>query len=184
MTRPSSARPTTTSPRASCRTAGIRHYTYDNTLYGFYGFGSGFALGSSEGVATCFPGSRPFHGAPCVDLNGKSEDSGNSPKISLTYKFDPDHMVYLTYSKGFRPGGVNRNGGGTLPPYLPDYLTNYESGGRPRGSIIGCVSTARFLMRNGRISSFPISARMRSRLSRMRGRRGSLEWKLTSSMCR
>jgi iron complex outermembrane recepter protein len=109
-------------------TAGIRHYWYDNTLYGFYGFGSGFAFGSSEGVATCFPGSRPFHGAPCVDLNGKSDDSGNSPKISLTYKFDPDHLVYLTYSKGFRPGGVNRNGGGTLPPYLPDYLTNYEIG--------------------------------------------------------
>jgi iron complex outermembrane receptor protein len=109
-------------------TAGVRHYTYDNTLYGFYGFGSGFAFGSSEGNATCFPGSQPFRGAPCVDLNGKSEDSGNTPKINLTYKFDPDHLIYATYSKGFRPGGVNRNGGGTLPPYLPDYLTNYELG--------------------------------------------------------
>jgi outer membrane receptor protein involved in Fe transport len=37
-------------------------------------------------------------------------------------------MVYATWSKGFRPGGVNRNGGGTLPPYQPDYLTNYELG--------------------------------------------------------
>jgi len=109
-------------------TAGIRHYTYDNTLYGFYGFGSGFAYGADEGVLTCFPGSQPFRGAPCVDLNGKSEDSGNSPKVNLTYKFDPDHLIYATWSKGFRPGGVNRNGGGTLPPYLPDYLTNYELG--------------------------------------------------------
>jgi len=109
-------------------TAGIRHYTYDNTLYGFYGFGSGFAYGASEGNATCFPGSQPFRGAPCVDLDGKSEDSGNSPKLNLTYKFDPDHLIYATWSKGFRPGGVNRNGGGTLPPYLPDYLTNYELG--------------------------------------------------------
>jgi outer membrane receptor protein involved in Fe transport len=109
-------------------TAGIRHYTYDNTLYGFYGFGSGFAFGSSEGVATCFAGSGPFHGAPCVDLDGKSEGSGNSPKLNLTYKFDPDHLIYATWSKGFRPGGVNRNGGGKLPPYLPDYLTNYEIG--------------------------------------------------------
>jgi iron complex outermembrane receptor protein len=109
-------------------TAGVRHYTYDNTLYGFYGFGSGFAFGSSEGNATCFAGSGPFRGAPCVDLNGKSEDSGNTPKVNLTYKFDPDHLIYATYSKGFRPGGVNRNGGGTLPPYLPDYLTNYELG--------------------------------------------------------
>ena len=37
-------------------------------------------------------------------------------------------MIYATWSKGFRPGGVNRNGGGTLPPYKPDYLTNYEFG--------------------------------------------------------
>jgi iron complex outermembrane receptor protein len=48
--------------------------------------------------------------------------------LNLTYKIDKDHMVYATWSKGFRPGGVNRNGGGTLPPYQPDYLTNYELG--------------------------------------------------------
>jgi len=107
-------------------TAGIRHYTFDNTLYGFYGFNSTFS--SHEGVATCFPGSKPFHGAPCVDLDGKSEGSGNLPKLNLSYKFDPNHMLYVTWSKGFRPGGVNRNGGGLLPPYQPDYLTNYELG--------------------------------------------------------
>ena len=108
--------------------AGIRHYTFDNTLYGFYGFSAVFPFGSSEGVATCLPGSGPFHGAPCVDLNGKSEGSGNSPKLNLSYKFDQDHMIYATWSKGFRPGGVNRNGGGSEPPYKPDYLTNYEVG--------------------------------------------------------
>ncbi len=48
--------------------------------------------------------------------------------MNLTYKFDKDLMVYATWSKGFRPGGVNRNGGGLLPPYKPDYLTNYEIG--------------------------------------------------------
>jgi outer membrane receptor protein involved in Fe transport len=107
-------------------TAGIRHYTFDNTLYGFYGFDANFS--ASQGTATCFPGSAPFHGAPCVDLDGKSEGSGNSPKLNLAYKFDPDHLTYVTWSKGFRPGGVNRNGGGVLPPYQPDYLTNYELG--------------------------------------------------------
>jgi iron complex outermembrane receptor protein len=110
-------------------TAGIRHYTFDNTLYGFYGFNAAFAaFASGEGTATCFAGSKPFHGAPCVDLDGKSEGSGNSPKLNLSYKFDPNHMMYVTWSKGFRPGGVNRNGGGSLPPYQPDYLTNYELG--------------------------------------------------------
>jgi len=63
-----------------------------------------------------------------VDLNGRTTSSGNTPKLNLTYKFDKDRMVYATWSKGFRPGGVNRNGGGTLPPYQPDYLTNYEIG--------------------------------------------------------
>jgi iron complex outermembrane receptor protein len=106
--------------------AGDRHYTYDNTLYGFYGFNSTYS--GNEGIATCIPGSAHFHGAPCVDLDKGVSGSGNSPKLNLTYKIDNDHLVYATWSKGFRPGGVNRNGGGLIPPYKPDYLTNYEVG--------------------------------------------------------
>ena len=106
--------------------AGIRYFRYDNTLQGFYGFNSTYS--STEGIATCFTPFVPFHGAPCQDLNGRTSDSGTSPKLNLTYKIDKDHMIYVTYSKGFRPGGVNRNGGGTLPPYKPDFLTNYEFG--------------------------------------------------------
>lgn len=105
--------------------AGIRYYTFDNTLEGFYGFNANYS--GSQGTATCF-NNIPFHGAPCSDLNGRSTGSGNTPKVNLQYKIDRDHMVYATWSKGFRPGGVNRNGGGTLPPYKPDYLTNYELG--------------------------------------------------------
>ena len=112
-------------PNVLTLTEGIRYYTFDNTLGGFYGFNSTFYTG--EGVATCF-NNTPFHGAPCSDLNGRSTGSGNTPKISLNYKFDNDKLVYATWSKGYRPGGVNRNGGGTLPPYKPDYLTNYEIG--------------------------------------------------------
>jgi iron complex outermembrane recepter protein len=106
--------------------AGIRYFRYDNTLQGFYGFSQNYS--STEGVATCFTPFVPFHGAPCQDLNGRTSDSGTSPKLNLTYKFDKDHLIYATYSKGFRPGGVNRNGGGTLPPYKPDFLSNYELG--------------------------------------------------------
>ena len=106
-------------------TEGIRYYTFDNTLGGFYGFNSTFYPG--EGVATCF-NNTPFFGAPCSDLNGRSTGSGNTPKINLTYKFDTNKLLYATWSKGYRPGGVNRNGGGSLPPYKPDYLTNYEIG--------------------------------------------------------
>ena len=106
--------------------AGLRHFTYDNSLQGFYGFNSTFS--SNEGIATCFTPFVPFHGAPCSDLDRGTSGSGNSPKFNLTYKFDPDRLIYATYSKGFRPGGVNRNGGGTIPPYQPDYLKNYEIG--------------------------------------------------------
>ena len=35
-------------------------------------------------------------------------------------------MIYATYSKGFRPGGVNRVG--DAGPYQADYLKNYEVG--------------------------------------------------------
>jgi iron complex outermembrane receptor protein len=106
--------------------AGLRHFTYDNSLQGFYGFNSTFS--SNEGIATCFTPFVPFHGAPCSDLDRGTSGSGNSPKFNITYKFDPDRMIYATYSKGFRPGGVNRNGGGSIPPYQPDYLKNYEIG--------------------------------------------------------
>jgi outer membrane receptor protein involved in Fe transport len=106
--------------------AGLRHFTYDNSLQGFYGFNSTFS--SNEGIATCFTPFVPFHGAPCSDLDRGPSGSGNSPKLNLTYRFNPDVMIYATYSKGFRPGGVNRNGGGTIPPYQPDYLKNYEFG--------------------------------------------------------
>ena len=105
--------------------AGIRYYTFDNTLQGFYGFNANYS--GSQGTATCF-NDTPFHGAPCSDLDGRSTGSGNTPKVNLQYKIDRDRMLYATWSKGFRPGGVNRNGGGTEPPYKPDYLTNYELG--------------------------------------------------------
>jgi outer membrane receptor protein involved in Fe transport len=35
-------------------------------------------------------------------------------------------MFYATWSRGFRPGGINRQP--SAPAYEPDYLTNYEAG--------------------------------------------------------
>ncbi len=59
-------------------------------------------------------------------MDGQSEGFGSTPKFSLSYKFNPEALVYATFSRGFRPGGVNRNQG--IPPFTPDYLTNYEIG--------------------------------------------------------
>ena len=104
-------------------TGGVRFYKYDNSLLGFYGFN--YPAYSSTGVSpTCAPPVVKY--SPCTDLDARTSDTGNVPRINATYKFTPNIMVYATYSKGFRPGGVNRVGGNI--PYLADFLKNYEVG--------------------------------------------------------
>jgi outer membrane receptor protein involved in Fe transport len=104
-------------------TAGARWFKTDNSLYGFFGYGDwGW---SSKGVASCFS-PVPFRGAPCVDLDKSTDESGSLGRFNLSWRIDDDKMVYATWSEGFRPGGVNRDG--TLPPYKSDFLTNYEFG--------------------------------------------------------
>jgi len=116
-------------PNRLLLTAGERFYWYDNSLEGFRGFGLNNPLGpgsgNGEASGTC-DFSVHFHGAPCLSFSKDTQDHGNTPKITLTYKFDDSHLIYATYSKGFRPGGVNRQG--NLPPYQADYLKNYEIG--------------------------------------------------------
>jgi iron complex outermembrane receptor protein len=104
---------------------GMRYYTYDNTLQGFFGFSAAYS--SHTGQINCFaPASTPF--APCTDINNRVTGSGTVPRLNLNYKFTPDKMVYATFSKGFRPGGVNRTAQKGIGPYQTDYLKNYEVG--------------------------------------------------------
>jgi len=60
------------------------------------------------------------------------DGSGHTERLTLNYKFDPDHLVYATFSTGFRPGGVNRVYDSEIkaifPPYKADELKNYELG--------------------------------------------------------
>jgi len=112
-------------------TAGGRVYKYDNSLIGYFGYGSS--------VSDCFGGANGeiiVPGSPCTNLGiGNADGSisprrakrtGFLPKINLSFRIDPDRMLYATWSKGYRPGGINRRGG--LEPYDADYLTNYEIG--------------------------------------------------------
>ena len=103
-------------------TAGVRYFKSENSLMGFYGFGTGYG---GTGERSCFAPSK-LPGAPCTNLDKGVDETGNSPKANLTYKIDDDKLIYVTYSKGFRPGGINRRG--TLLPYKSDFLTNYEFG--------------------------------------------------------
>ena len=67
-----------------------------------------------------------FNGAPCEVFNKRVKEDGTLGRFNLTYKPDDKKMFYLTWSEGYRPPGINRRG--ILPPYLADYLTNYEFG--------------------------------------------------------
>jgi iron complex outermembrane receptor protein len=75
-------------------------------------------------------------GSPCTNLGTvnsdgtispkRTKDSGVTYRFNATWKIDPDRLVYATWSKGFRPGGINRRA--TIRPYDTDFLTNYEFG--------------------------------------------------------
>lgn len=116
-------------------TGGLRYYYYDNSLFGFFGFSRNFDqfFGSNTGEGkgppfgpnNCQAG-KSFNDAPCVNLDAHSIGSGETHKVNLTYKIDPDRLVYFTYSTGYRPGGVNRRS--DQGDYQSDELTNYEVG--------------------------------------------------------
>ena len=149
-------------------TGGGRLYKFNNTVFGFAGFGRNpayfqgaednpppNAVGSTRtGVAQCYTLSGDslrdsqlngtdttlyldgvLSGTPCINV-GTFEDGKVKPKQSkdsgLTYRFNGTYkprdglMFYATWSKGFRPGGINRQPG--LDPYDPDFLVNYELG--------------------------------------------------------
>ncbi|WP_309643825.1 TonB-dependent receptor, partial [Phenylobacterium sp.] len=65
-------------------------------------------------------------GGPCTNVDKSVKETGETYRLNAQYKFDDDRMVYVTYSTGFRPGGINRRG--TLPPYKSDFLKNMEIG--------------------------------------------------------
>jgi iron complex outermembrane receptor protein len=137
-------------------TAGGRAFIYDNSLIGFFGFGRdpngppyNAAASSRTGVVGCFTSTgeqlrdnptgtllpAAVAGSPCTNLgvfsNGTiipkgTQGQGFTHRLNLTWKPVQDVMLYATWSRGFRPGGINRRG--TIPPYAADFLTNYEVG--------------------------------------------------------
>jgi len=154
-------------------TGGGRWYKFNNTVFGFAGFGRNplfiqdangdpidptqfpNAAGSTRtGVAQCITTSGDslrdsqingtdttlitagaLSGTPCINVadfvDGKivpkrSKDTGWTYRFNGTWKPRDGLMFYATWSKGFRPGGINRQPG--LAPYNPDFLINYELG--------------------------------------------------------
>lgn len=131
-------------------TGGIRFYRFDNTLFGFAGFGLGNPGGFSSGENRCLtvnglearndPSALatgnsglaiPCYNVADVNANGqavprRSEGSGHIHRLNIQWKPSDGLMFYATWSRGFRPGGINRQP--NAPAYEPDFLTNYEAG--------------------------------------------------------
>ena len=137
-------------------TGGLRAFKYDNSLIGFFGYGRNpdgppYNGGGSPntGVAGCYtttgaslvdnPGGKLLPASvgrgPCTNIgvvnNGRVDpkrvrDNGTSHRLNLTWKPSDDQLLYGTWSRGFRPGGINPRT--TFAPYQADFLTNYELG--------------------------------------------------------
>ncbi len=113
-------------------TAGGRYYWYKNSLEGFFGYNSSL---DGDGGYSSNPqyfcgnfGPSTVKGAPCNNVDKTTKDSGFVHRLNATWKPNEDLLLYATWSRGFRPVGVNSRG--TLPPYDPDFLTNYEAGAK------------------------------------------------------
>lgn len=104
-------------------TGGLRLYKYENSLVGFFGFSN---PGYSSNASYLCQGPSQVAGSPCTNVNKSTSDTGFTQKLNATYKITDDALVYATWSRGFRPGGINRRG--SLPPYGSDKLDNYELG--------------------------------------------------------
>jgi len=67
-------------------------------------------------------GSPPFDatgtqlGAATSDFDGKRKDTAFTPRVSLSFKPNKNHNLYLSYSKGFKGGGFDPRGLTTATP--------------------------------------------------------------------
>ncbi len=116
-------------------TFGARYFEYENSLYGFNGFlehctgqyiDGEFVQGDPDNL-----GPDDVIQYPCFDtriLDDVAEGDDWAFKGNLEYRIDDDKMIYVTWSEGFRAGGVNRARVEGIPKYGPDFVTNYEFG--------------------------------------------------------
>jgi len=146
--------------------AGGRLYRFDNSLFGFAGFGKNPAFvegaddnpppngaGASGGVRRCLTvnglqaiedigaalASGGLADTPCTNVGAveggvavpkHTKGDGFTHRLSARFKPNDQTMFYATWSRGFRPGGLNRAPG--TAPYKSDFLTNYEAGWKTR----------------------------------------------------
>jgi len=78
-----------------------------------------------SGVVGWGPG---IYGLRDTNADSKTSTDDTVFKANLTWRVSDDAMVYVTWSEGYRPGGLNRDPGLPSQEWIPDFLTNYEIG--------------------------------------------------------
>jgi len=132
-------------------TLGARFFEPEVKVKGFFGFGSNWSTGvggtsnpasfnlwSGTGELQCdrvegepgwtpdFNGRANWKDKPCLNVDKTLAESDSVYRVNLSWDVSDDSMVYVTWSEGYRPGGVQRNPDAGF--YVSDFLTNYEIG--------------------------------------------------------
>ncbi|MHA0335582.1 TonB-dependent receptor [Sphingomonas aquatilis] len=98
------------------------------------------------GLTSEFGGTPTAFGAPATNFRGIANFKRFTPRVSLSFKPAPDHLLYASYSEGFKGGGFDPRGSGTSAPisnpaagrtyqdiynyllFRPETVTSYEAG--------------------------------------------------------
>lgn len=98
------------------------------------------------GVTSEFGGNPTLLGSPSTDFHGTANFRKFTPRASLSYKITPDHLIYASFSQGFKGGGFDPRGTGVNAPisdpaagrtyqdiynfllFKPETVTSYEVG--------------------------------------------------------
>jgi len=75
------------------------------------------------GLTSEFGGTPVPFGAPSTDFRGRALFRRFTPRASLSFKIAPEHMIYASYSEGFKGGGFDPRGSGASAPKLASEAT-------------------------------------------------------------
>ncbi|MCU6454850.1 TonB-dependent receptor [Sphingomonas sp. A2-49] len=79
------------------------------------------------GLTQEFGGTPVPFGAPATNFRGTANFKRFTPRASLSFKPAQDHLLYVSYSEGFKGGGFDPRGSGTsAPAAIPGRPTNQE----------------------------------------------------------
>ncbi|MBB4639821.1 TonB-dependent receptor [Rhizorhapis suberifaciens] len=111
-------------------TAGLR-YTHEKKKGGFNQFwvaGADLSALSPTQAAGATAIRDRFN--PVASYSAKLDDDSLSGLLTLSWKFVPDALVYATYSRGNKSGGLNLTNlpSGAIPQVKPETVDNYEIG--------------------------------------------------------